>query len=376
MNAPAHRIAASPSFDVAIEDLAAAPTLEAEWRRLAASASEPNVFYDPDFLVPAAHSFAGRSAVRLFTIRHDRRLVFLLPFQQERVGPLSIARAFVHPYATTTAPLVDHDAVTQVVSHWLSAEMPGACGWRLPAWPAQGCLNAAVEAHLAAAAIPHRVVSAHERALLAPREPDRLYLETALSRKALKELKRQGRRFVEAGAGTRERLRGADAAEGFEMFMALEAAGWKGKAGTAMAANRRVAAFGRAAVAALAARDQVAVDVISAGEAPLAVTVTLESGGAAWLWKVAYDEAWAKYSPAVQLIAGMTHSLAESRPGLKVDSCAIPDHPMIDRLWTERLPIADLMIAAPGRSAAFAAAQSLARAEHHARRMAKTLLRR
>ena len=76
--------------------------------------------------------------------------------------------------------------------------------------------------------------------------------------------------------------------------------------------------------------------------------VELDAGGRAFFWKIAYDETLAGYSPGVLLTRALSRRLlAESRMNL-VDSCAAPDHPMIDRLWPDRLEFTDIALASPG----------------------------
>ena len=78
---------------------------------------------------------------------------------------------------------------------------------------------------------------------------------------------------------------------------------------------------------------------------PIASTVTLRSGDAAWFWKIAYDEAFARYSPGVMLTIAVTEALVDD-PGIaRTDSCATADHPMIDRIWRERLTLSDRYVA-------------------------------
>jgi hypothetical protein len=50
-----------------------------------------------------------------------------------------------------------------------------------------------------------------------------------------------------------------------------------------------------------------------------------------------------------------------AEPGLaRVDSCAAPDHPMIDHIWRERLPLADRLVQpGPRGQAAFAFTRAL-----------------
>ena len=42
---------------------------------------------------------------------------------------------------------------------------------------------------------------------------------------------------------------------------------------------------------------------------PLAAAITLRSGDAAWFWKIAYDEEFARSSPGVQLTLELTADL-------------------------------------------------------------------
>ncbi|MCB1476709.1 MAG: GNAT family N-acetyltransferase [Rhodobiaceae bacterium] len=355
-----------------------ARSLVPAWRELALKAMEPNVFYEPDFVLAAEPAFAAPGRLQFLTINRGESLVFLLPFRTVGAGAMMIAEAFRHPYATTTAPLVAASDARQALHLWLSggAAQIRVSGWRLQEMPQDGALWQAMMEATAATGAGLSILSEHRRALLAPREPDRTYLADALSSKARKELARQRRRLAEEGEPANLVLDGADAAGGFEAFLELEAKGWKGRAGTAMLMHEDAVRFGRQAIGALAGRGQVRIDQILVAGKPVAITVMLLGGGASWLWKVAYDEDFAKFSPAVQLISGMTGELAANRPGVRLDSCAIPDHPMIDRLWRERLDIADVAIGLPGRNAGFAAALALTRAEKAARDFARRLLRR
>jgi hypothetical protein len=77
---------------------------------------------------------------------------------------------------------------------------------------------------------------------------------------------------------------------------------------------------------------------------PLAAGVLLKSGNGAWFWKVAYDETLSQTSPGVQLTLDLTEAVARDHDIAFIDSCAVPDHPMIDHFWRERRQIADWMI--------------------------------
>ncbi|HTP93398.1 MAG TPA: GNAT family N-acetyltransferase, partial [Xanthobacteraceae bacterium] len=78
---------------------------------------------------------------------------------------------------------------------------------------------------------------------------------------------------------------------------------------------------------------------------PIAAAITLRSVDTAWFWKIAYDEAFARYSPGVMLTVALTEELAEDPTLARADSCATADHPMIDHIWREQLALCDRLIA-------------------------------
>src|SRR6202011_4856974 len=119
-------------------------------------------------------------------------------------------------------------------------------------------------------------------------------------------------------------------------FLALEAAGWKGRAGTAARSHDRIRKFMEKAVTGLAHEGKARIDRLGAGDRPIAAIVTLQSGTTAWCWKIAYDEAFARFSPGVQLLIEVTQALLDDPNVGCAGSCATADHPMIDHVWRER----------------------------------------
>jgi hypothetical protein len=104
-----------------------------------------------------------------------------------------------------------------------------------------------------------------------------------------------------------------------------------------------------AAVAGLAAQGQASVACLVHAGRTIAADIVLRSGEGAWMWKVAYDEAFAQASPGVLLALDATRTLLADPTLAWCDSCAAPDHPMIDRVWAERRTIVDrLMTIEPG----------------------------
>ena len=137
----------------------------------------------------------------------------------------------------------------------------------------------------------------------------------------------------------------AEVARAMADFFALEARGWKGSAGTAAAQGAAIRPFMEAAVAGLATQGQARVARLLHDGRPIAAGVLLTSGRGAWFWKIAYDEGAARASPGVQLTLDLSEEVLNDPEIDWCDSCATAGHAMIDSLWRERRPMADLLIA-------------------------------
>jgi len=341
------------SFVVEWRRLAELADITNEWRELAARALVANVFYEPAFVFAAASLF-GRDAgaVLVWSGTTPRKLLGLFPARTEtrRYGiKLPLLVGWTHPFAPLGVPLVEREAAEPVIAAWL-AHLAGDSGLPglllLPFVPEQGPFAAALAAVIRRARMPTAEFNRHSRALLAPQGERSGYVEQALGPRNFRELRRTARRLNEAGAllfSTAAEPAGVGAA--LEDFLALEASGWKGKAHTAAACDAAVRDFVKAAVSGLAAEHKVTIDRIVLDGSPIAASVTLRSGSGAWFWKIAYDETWARFAPGVLLTAWVTERLADDLTVARADSCATADHVVMNRSWSERLALCDLMIA-------------------------------
>jgi CelD/BcsL family acetyltransferase involved in cellulose biosynthesis len=338
-----------------------------QWRELAARALEPNVFYEPAFALAAAPVFgADAGAILIWSGGKTRRLLGFFParIERRRYGiNLPVLTGWTHPYAPLGLPLVEREAAEPVIGKFLShlarePTLPGLV--LLPYLPDDGLFAGALDAIVRRAQMPATVFGRHQRAQLAPSGERSHYLESAMSRHQRKELRRQWRRLAETGAIAIIIATEPSAIDrALEDFFHLEAQGWKGKAGTAAAADEKVQRFMRNALFKLAAERKVSINRLLVDGRAIAATIALRSGRSAWFWKVAYDENFARFSPGVMLSVELTADLLDDPDVLRADSCATADHPMIDHLWRERLSLSNRLIAARGGPAAFAVASRL-----------------
>jgi hypothetical protein len=171
------------------------------------------------------------------------------------------------------------------------------------------------------------------------------YLRKTLNSHHLGEFRRLKRRLGDKGTLEYVIARQPDEVRlGIENFLILEASGWKGRAGTAMAVDRYRAAFVREAAHRLAENDMCRVHSLLLDGKTIASLVVFVERGVAYTWKTAYDEAYAAYSPGMLLMIETTRTHLDD-PNIDVtDSCAIPDHPMMNRLWAERRPLGTFVL--------------------------------
>ncbi len=160
--------------------------------------------------------------------------------------------------------------------------------------PADGPVRGALDAAVAAPGATPVAILGHRRPVL-HRRPAPDYLDGRLSTQRRKNLRRQRRRLEEELGPVRARDLGATDHEGaLERLLALEAAGWKGRGGTALASNSAHASFFREATGAAARRGAAQVWVLEAGDTTVAALCAVVDGRGAFHLKTAYDERYAR----------------------------------------------------------------------------------
>ncbi|MGH7004651.1 MAG: GNAT family N-acetyltransferase, partial [Alphaproteobacteria bacterium] len=205
------------------------------------------------------------------------------------------------------------------------------------------------------------------------------YLRQAIGGRHAKDYRRLWRRLSEKGTLTHVVSRSEeDIRHKLEDFLALEASGWKGKRGSAMAVDRFRAAFAREAVNNLARRDLARIHTLELDGKVIAVLIVFVEAGEAWTWKTAYDETLSAFSPGVLLMIEVLKNHLDDPNIDRTDSCAVPDHPVVSRLFQERETIGTLVIGlspAADRAARQAASQIhlYRRTQNMARLMRKRL---
>ena len=158
-------------------------------------------------------------------------------------------------------------------------------------------------------------------------------------------MRRQRNRLGEHGAVRFDVARTPEAvASATEIFLTLEASGWKAERGTALLQDEGDACFIRRATRELASSGQCEIVTLYAGETPVAAAIVLRHQDRAFYFKLGIDERFARFSPGGQLTLDLTRHLCADAVLATADSTASADHPMINPIWRGRLKIGDVVI--------------------------------
>lgn len=365
---------ATPAVTASIMALDAVDaSLLQQWHALVEQSSDRNIFAEPWFLLAGLRHCGGGDRARLVLVRDaDQRLIGL--FAIDRIAglgrlPLPGWTLWRHPNAFL-APAIA--ACGQEAAAWLAlfrllAASPPSASCLLVDGVVEGsALHRGLVGASTGARLPLAIDHRFERAMLASSLSPDAYWEAAVRSKKRKELRRQWARLAEEGALATDRMTAAaDIVPWIDEFFALEASGWKGANGSALSSNADTHAFFAQALADGHAAGKVAITALRLDGRAIAMLVTLVSGQGGFSFKTAFDEAYSRFSPGV-LLQRESLDIAAAYSLDWIDSCAAPDHPMIDSLWRERRPILRLALPLPGTAnrARFAATMAAQRLWH------------
>lgn len=341
-----------------VDPLALTGDLAAAWDRLAADASEPNPFVERWCLQSALHLLDPERAARLVVVQADGSgpVIGLMPIAPApRYGPLSLRHAtgWAHPNHFHGAPLVRagmEEMFWSILLGWCDASPWAQTLLHVPRLTGDGPLHRALVDAARRRGGEACTVHYEERALLESDLSPDAYWDAAVRAKKRKELRRQANRLAEEGRVSIRRWQPAEAVERWiDAFLDLEARGWKGRAGSALASHADTEAWFRAVVSGAAAAGRLDMRVLALGDRPLAMLVNFLCPPGGFSFKTAFDEDYARFSPGVLLQQANLDLLDDPRIHW-IDSCAAPGHPMIDSVWRERRRLVWVNVPLSGRA--------------------------
>jgi len=318
------------------------------WDVLTRQAIEPNVFYESWALLPALEALAVQENVAVLLVWADAAhscLTGLFPLVQEHTYqkfPACHWLNWLHPHCPLGTPLVHRahvDATLNALLDWLR-EYSGALAFSLNKVPAEGELACHLRHVIQQRCCLLNERDTWERALLKADTSGEDYVAAHQRKKKRKEYSRLRRRLEDLGKLEFTALLPGEShglSDWINDFLRLEEKGWKGRALTAMSCANGERDFAENLIRNAAQQGQLMMLKLRLDGQTIAIKLNLTSAThGSYALKIAYNEAYATYSPGVLLELENIYRTLDNTHLEWMDSCAIPNHPMIDHLWSER----------------------------------------
>ena len=318
----------------------------AAWEDLCGRAVEDNVYATPHYALALLDTLARRDAVKFVTVREGDRLVGLLPVVTSPVavpGLRARGHAWVTDYTFSATPLLDRSCATDAAAALVRGlRKLGGGEWVIPTINVEGPAGRALIDALESQRVPWTLRAGFERASLAIGQSFDDLMTAQIGAKRRRELARNRRRLEELGEVRHEvHTSGEGLARAIAAFLELEASGWKGERGTALACRPETRAFAERVFAGHGGV-RCRADLLLLNGKPIAAGMIVMTGNTGFTVKGAYDEAYAKFSAGLLLEVEVLKSFLSDKWASRLDAATAGEH-VIDRLWPDRVKVADLV---------------------------------
>jgi CelD/BcsL family acetyltransferase involved in cellulose biosynthesis len=342
-----------------LADAAALRRLTPQWEALAAEAAEPNPFYEHWMLLPALEAYGAEADFRCAAVFLDGALAGLFPLRVEprwRRTPVRAVRSWRHRNMVNGTPLVRAKTMRECWAALFEARVAPVLEleWMSAAGPLYGALvETATDA-----GYPWTVTDAYERAVLVRGRDPRQRFNSNMKNN----VRRWHARLASLGEVKAVQLGPQDDAGAWlEEFMRLEAAGWKGKAGTALACRADDRRFVGEIFPEAFRRGRLIVTGLDLDGKPLARHCMLAGGEGAFTFKIAYDEAYASCSPGILADVENVRWFMETPGPDWIDSNTARENTSYGRVWKDRRTVQRVAIGVHGAGRLAVAAWPLIR---------------
>jgi CelD/BcsL family acetyltransferase involved in cellulose biosynthesis len=211
------------------------------------------------------------------------------------------------------------------------------------------------------------ILARRERAALFPEGGVMPQLDSALSAKRQSRLRGLERKLErDYGPARVDRPADNEALEAWLAdFLRLEASGWKGRAGSALASAPDSKALFCDAVRGAHASGAIVCLSLSIGDQIVAMSSFFLKDGHGFGFKCCFDERFASYAPGILLLRRIM-DMVEPKSAICFDSCSAPHEVTINGLWPQRREMLDLAVSlqAPLAELRFDGAMRARRAWH------------
>ena len=340
-----------------VTDAAELETLVPAWRTLADNCLLRNPCYEPEFLIPlikhrSSEKDSGDAAHVLIVetvgvSSQPTQLLGLLPVVERPFYrlPVRCMHAWRPDEAFDATPLLCPNHSELALAAIFSAlSDQGVRLLSMNTVSASDQLQKPLRSVAQSRSLPIFTRDCFERAAIETLGSGDEYLQQSMSKNRRKKSKQLLRRLEREGEVRFEHTdQNADFQAWAQDFVDLEASGWKGKNGSAIACSDNTLSFFLEMVDRFAARGAIRFGKLSLDTTPIAMLVDICSGSHVSGFKVAFDERFADFSPGFLLELQNIRWLHDLGCEL-CDSCTAPDNELINRLYSSRLPFQSIVV--------------------------------
>ncbi len=315
------------------------------WHHLATHALEPNPFFGPNVLMPAANHLEDDGDPKLLLVVEDSsEILVVLPVERVRNWhgyPLPILQTWLPGAIPFGTPLVSPNRTMEalrVLGRGLVGRWPFARSLIMPS-VSEGAVSEAMD-HVTSRGA-RRYDRAHRAALTRP--PNSWRPEDWLTRKRGKEVDRCVRRLAEQLGYSPSLTRIPATPSALAQFVSMEGSGWKHDAGVALSSQAARRRFFEDACQRLDARGELRLLALGDAGNPVAMSCIVIQGGRAFAWLDAGSPEHSKAAPGVIVKLAVINWLRERENVTAFDTGSDPHNDLVNELHPDRIVVATIV---------------------------------
>jgi CelD/BcsL family acetyltransferase involved in cellulose biosynthesis len=318
------------------------------WRELARGAVEPNPFLQPELVLAAVRWVKGQEDVALLVVERGGELRLALPvtrIPRFRRIPMPAVATWTHAHCLLGTPLLSPRDPEDTWAEALLGLRDMAPWAVLERFASDGPVSAALAVAQVRRGLVGKALERPARPVMRRRPAD-TYLDSlgGTRRRKLRRLRPRLAEDVGEVECVDHDAPGEDLERVVEEFLRMEASGWKGRDGGAMACVPGHADFFREVCRDFAAAGSLQLRILRAGGNTIAYQCHLLAGSGMFGFKMTFDEKFGQYSPGVVLMLDTVAKFHANERFRLYDPCMGETRTPLHDLFPDERALADALL--------------------------------
>jgi CelD/BcsL family acetyltransferase involved in cellulose biosynthesis len=322
------------------------------WRRLAASAIEPNPFFEPEYVLAQVRALDLLGDVELAVVAADDEWIACMPvrrlgrWHRIPISSVSTWRGSAALPSLVGTPLVSSpEGARELLDGLVASE--GSAFVALEWLVADGPVYRAISDGIAQSGVRRIEFERFERAFLT-RRPEDDYFERSMKGKHRGVMRRRWKKLDQQLGGEPQVVDATSDPAAVEQLIEIEGASKLAAGGMVLKSDLAYERFFCEMCAGFAAAGRLQMHALRFGDTTLAIRCNLLAGAGIFYFKVAYDETYAQFSPGIRLEVESFHLFHACPQSEWIDACSDPNNETMNRLLPERRTLLTLVLVKPG----------------------------